>query len=222
MPETYEKTIRLNIVKHPIVSQNIAIIRDKNTNCQDFRTAAKKIADILLYEATKNLPTTTKKIQTPLETTEELVIDENYEIIISPILRAGLILEETALNMLPMAKVFHIGMYRNEETLNPVWYYNKLPKTLPNPQKSYVYLLDPMLATGGSLLDTIKLYADKNVPLNQIKVICLMASPDGVNRLQSHYPDTEIITATLDREINKKGYILPGLGDAGDRIFNTL
>ena len=221
MQKTSETTKNINIVNHPVISQNIAILRDMNSNCQNFRNAANKITQILMYEATKNLPTTQKEIQTPLETIKSTVISDNIDIIVSPILRAGLIFEEATLDLLPMAKVFHIGMYRNEETLQPVWYYNKLPQTIKNPNNKYVFITDPMLATGGSLLDSIKLFADKNIPQTQIKVVCIISAPEGINRIHAHYPDVEITTAAVDRTLNEKGYILPGLGDAGDRIFGT-
>ena len=217
-----EKINNLKIVSHPVIGENLAILRDKNSDSKDFRTAANKIAQILFYEATKTLPTVEKTIETPLEKTKQTVIDNTAEIIVAPILRAGLAFEDCAAELLPMAKICHIGMYRNEETLKPVWYYNKLPQKLKNPQKTFVFITDPMLATGGSLLDTIKLFADKNIPQNQIKAVCLIGAPEGVNKVHAHFPDVEITLGALDRTLNDKGYILPGLGDAGDRLFNTL
>ena len=217
-----EKTKNLNIINHPIILQNLAILRAKETNCNNFRIAAEKITQLLMYEAVKTLPLSNKIISTPFEDMETKIISPNLDIIVSPILRAGLIFEKAALDLFPMAKVFHIGMYRNEKTLNPVWYYNKLPNKLQNPENIFVYITDPMLATGGSLLEAIKLYADKNIPQNQIKVVCILATPEGVSKVLTHYPNVEITIAALDRTLNNKGYILPGLGDAGDRIFNTL
>ena len=121
-----------------------------------------------------------------------------------------------------MAKVFHVGMYRDEKTLQPVWYYNKLPEQLSNTENTYVYITDPMLATGGSLANAISLFVQKNIPQSHIKAVSLISAPEGINKIHSHFPDVEIITAALDRALNERGYILPGLGDAGDRIFNTL
>ncbi|MCR4881375.1 MAG: uracil phosphoribosyltransferase [bacterium] len=216
------KIKNLNIIKHPVIGENLAILRDKNQSFQYFRLAAKKITQILMYEASKNLPTMEKEVQTPLETTVTNVISDGIEIIVSPILRAGLVFEETVLELMPMAKIFHIGMYRNEETLKPVWYYNKLPEKLNCPEKTFVYITDPMLATGGSLYDAINLFIQKNVPPSQIKAVCIISAPEGIEHIHSQFSDVEIISAALDRSLNEKGYILPGLGDAGDRIFNTL
>ena len=222
MHGTQEKINNLKIVNHPVIGENLAILRNKNSDGERFRAAANRIAQILFYEAAKGLPVIEKTIETPLETMKQTVIDNTAEIIVSPILRAGLAFEKCALELLPVAKVCHIGMYRNEETLKPVWYYNKLPKNFKNPQKTFVFITDPMLATGGSLLDAIKLFADRNIPQKNIKAVCLIGAPEGVNKVHSHYPDVEITLAALDRTLNEKGYILPGLGDAGDRLFNTL
>ena len=112
-------------------------------------------------------------------------------------------------------------MYRDEKTLKPVWYYNKVPMEAPNPEKFYIYLTDPMLATGNTLIEAIKLYADKGIPIDNIKIICIIAAPEGIENIQKHYPDIEITTAAVDDHLNEKGYIVPGMGDAGDRIFNT-
>ena len=212
----------LNVISHPLIGTNLEILRNKNSDSAIFRNAVERITRILFYEATKNLPTIEKEVVTPLEITKENVISDGINIVISPILRAGLVFVRTALDMLPSAKVFHIGMYRNEETLEPVWYYNKLPKSIENPEKTYVYITDPMLATGGSLLVSIKNFTDKKIPQKNIKVVCIISAPEGVKKVHSHFPEVEIFTAALDRALNEKGYILPGLGDAGDRIFNTL
>ena len=152
---------------------------------------------------------------------ENPVVLLNINLIISPILRAGLIFTDEAIDILPQACIRHIGMYRDEKTLKPVWYYNKVPMEAPNPEKFYIYITDPMLATGNSLIEAIKLYADKGIPIKNIKVICIIAAPEGIENIQKHYPDIEIITAAVDERLNDKGYIVPGMGDAGDRIFNT-
>ena len=132
-----------------------------------------------------------------------------------------MIFTDEAIDILPQACIRHIGMYRDEKTLKPVWYYNKVPMDAPNPEKFYIYITDPMLATGNSLIEAIKLYADKGIPIDNIKVICIIAAPQGIENIQKHYPDIEIITAAVDDRLNEKGYIVPGMGDAGDRIFNT-
>ena len=175
---------------------------------------------LLAYEATRDLPTYEMEIETPIgKTTGKFISDQKVGII--PILRAGLGMVDGFLSVLPTARVGHIGMYRDEKTLKPVWYYNKVPMEAPNPEKFYIYITDPMLATGNSLIEAIKLYADKGIPIKNIKVICIIAAPEGIENIQKHYPDIEIITAAVDERLNDKGYIVPGMGDAGDRIFNT-
>lgn len=223
---TNSKQINLNFDKirtitHPIILQNLCKLRDKNTDCQGVRIATRKITRILLYEATKNLPLVEQELSTPLETYKAQTINPDINIIISPILRAGLIFTDEAIDILPQACIRHIGMYRDEKTLKPIWYYNKVPMEAVNPEKFYIYITDPMLATGNSLIEAIKLYADKGIPQNQIKVVSIIAAPEGISNIQKHFPDVEIITAALDRTLTEKGYILPGMGDAGDRIFNT-
>ncbi|MBO6181224.1 uracil phosphoribosyltransferase [bacterium] len=213
---------KVRIINNPVVSLNLCTMRDKNTDAQGMRIAARKITRCLLYEAAKNLPLVDTEITTPLATFTTKTIDNDIEIIISPILRAGLIFTDEAIDILPQATIRHLGMYRDEKTLKPVWYYNKVPMEAPNPDKFYVYITDPMLATGNSLLGAIELYANKGIPIDHIKCICIIAAPVGIENIQSHYPDIEIITAAVDDHLNEKGYIVPGMGDAGDRIFNTL
>ena len=167
------------------------------------------------------VPLVEKEIETPIKTTTFKTIKEDINIIISPILRAGLIFTDEAIDILPQACIRHIGMYRDEKTLKPVWYYNKVPMEAPNPENFYIYITDPMLATGNSLLEAIRLYADKKIPMSNIKCICIMAAPEGIENIQREFPEVEIITAAVDEGINEKGYIVPGMGDAGDRIFNT-
>lgn len=213
---------KLNIVQNPVILTNLYIMRDKDTKSSEVRYAARKITSCLLYEASKTLPLVDKEVTTPLTTFTTKVVDENVEIIISPILRAGLIFTDEAVDILPQAVIRHIGMYRDEETLKPVWYYNKLPKSLKDSQKTYVFITDPMLATGNSLLESVRLYVEKGVPIENIKAISIISAPEGVENLQKHFPELEIITATLDERLNEKGYIIPGMGDAGDRMFNTI
>ncbi|RAI13251.1 MAG: uracil phosphoribosyltransferase [Candidatus Melainabacteria bacterium] len=211
----------VRIIENPVIFQNLCKMRDKNTDSQGVRLATRKITRVLLYEAAKNLPLVDKKIETPIKTTTFKTIKEDINIIISPILRAGLIFTDEAIDILPQACIRHIGMYRDEKTLKPVWYYNKVPMEAPNPENFYIYITDPMLATGNSLIEAIRLYADKKIPMENIKCICIMAAPEGIENIQREFPEVEIITAAVDEGINEKGYIVPGMGDAGDRIFNT-
>ncbi len=211
----------VRIIENPVIFQNLCTMRDKCTDSQGVRLATRKITRVLLYEAAKNLPLVEKEIETPIKTTTFKTIKEDINIIISPILRAGLIFTDEAIDILPQACIRHIGMYRDEKTLKPVWYYNKVPMEAPNPENFYIYITDPMLATGNSLLEAIRLYADKKIPMSNIKCICIMAAPEGIENIQREFPEVEIITAAVDEGINEKGYIVPGMGDAGDRIFNT-
>lgn len=211
----------VRVLENPVVLLNLCTMRDKNTSSQGVRIATRKITRSLLYEAAKNLPLVDVEVETPLTKFTTKTIDPDINLIISPILRAGLIFTDEAIDILPQACIRHIGMYRDEKTLKPVWYYNKVPMEAPNPEKFYIYITDPMLATGNSLIEAIKLYADKGIPIKNIKVICIIAAPEGIENIQKHYPDIEIITAAVDERLNDKGYIVPGMGDAGDRIFNT-
>jgi uracil phosphoribosyltransferase len=168
----------------------------------------------MAYEVTKDLPAKSFTLFTPLEKTRGIRLSEN--IVLVPVLRAGLGMVEGFMNFLPEAKVGHIGMYRDEETLKPVDYYSKFPRTL---KRSLVFLIDPMLATGGSASAAITFMKEKKA--KQIRLVCLVAAPEGVRRVSHDHPDVEIFTAAVDRQLNRRGYILPGLGDAGDRIFGT-
>ena len=212
---------KVRIISNPVVLLNLSTMRDKKTDSQGVRIATRKITRCLLYEASKNLPLVEKEITTPVATFKAKTIDPDINLIISPILRAGLIFTDEAIDILPQACIRHIGMYRDEKTLKPIWYYNKVPMEAKNPEQFYIYITDPMLATGNSLLEAIRLYADKGIPISNIKCICIIAAPEGIRNIQKHFPDVEIITAAVDEKLNEKGYIVPGLGDAGDRIFNT-
>lgn len=211
----------VRIIHNPIVLQNLCTMRDKNTDSQGVRIATRKITRVLLYEAAKSLPLVKTTVETPLTSFETQTVDPDIDIIISPILRAGLIFTDEAIDILPQACIRHIGMYRDEKTLTPVWYYNKVPMKVQDPHKFHIFITDPMLATGNSLIEAIKLYAEKQIPLSNIKVICLIAAPEGIVNIQNHFPEIEIITAAVDSHLNEQGYIIPGMGDAGDRIFNT-
>lgn len=212
---------RIRIIKNPVILQNLCTMRDKNTNSQGVRIATRKVTRVLLYEASKGLPLVEKTITTPLTSFKAQTIDHDIDIIISPILRAGLIFTDEAIDILPQACIRHIGMYRDEKTLKPVWYYNRVPMDIKKPKKTYVYITDPMLATGNSLIEAIKLYVDKKIPLENIKVISIISAPEGISNIQVKFPEVEIITAAIDSHLNEHGYIIPGMGDAGDRIFNT-
>lgn len=210
------------VVKHPLCCHNLSIIRDKSTNAEVFRNAIRRITYLLFYKATEDLELENIKVETPLEVCESKILKKDKEVIIAPILRAGLIFSDIANDIMPFATVRHIGMYRDEETLTPVWYYNKIPVEFDNPENKIILILDPMLATGNSAIDAIKLFANKKVPQKNIRFISLISAPEGLEKVQSLYPDVKIITASIDNCLNNSGYIRPGLGDAGDRIFNTV
>ena len=196
-------------------------MRDEDTDTQGVRLAARKLTRILLYEATKNLPQKDVEIETPLTKFVTKTINPDITIIISPILRAGLIFTDEAVDILPQATIRHIGMYRDEKTLKPVWYYNKVPMPVDNPDNYYVYITDPMLATGNSLIEAIRLYVDKGIPQSNICCVCMISSPVGIEAVFNNFPDITLIVAAVDDHLNERGYIVPGMGDAGDRIFNT-
>ena len=217
-----EVLAKVKVLNHPTVKHNLAIIRDKNTDCERFKNALKRITYSLIYEATRNLPTVEKVVETPLMKTTCEVFDENAQLIIAPILRAGMIFCEVAQDLLPFANVHHIGMYRDEETLEPVWYYDKRKEIKEDKDKVFVIILDPMLATGNSAVDAVKNFISKGVREENIVFVNLISSPEGIKKLSGSHPKVQIISATLDEKLNSKGYILPGLGDAGDRIYNTL
>lgn len=205
----------LHIVDHPLVQHKLSVMRDKNTSVKDFRTLVGEIAMLLTYEATRNLPMTTRTIETPLCTYEAPVL-AGKKMAIVPILRAGLGFEDGILALIPSARVAHIGMYRDEETLEPHFYFLKYPKDIADRE---VLIVDPMLATGGSAnagIDVVKRAGGKNV-----KLVNLIAAPEGIEAVQKAHPDVDIFVAHVDDHLNDHGYIVPGLGDAGDRLFGT-
>ena len=208
------------IPSHPLLAHNLAILRDKTSTRDAFLNAFQKTASLLIQEGYKFLPTKEQEIETPLTKTTVQKIDEEYTYIIAPILRAGLAFTETAVSFLPHAHVLHIGMYRDEKTKEPVWYYDKTPNQFP--QKTKVFILDPMLATGGSALGTINLFINKKIKEEDIVFISLLSAPEGIKNVQEKFPNIKIITANVDKCLNDKAYIVPGLGDAGDRFFNSL
>jgi len=205
----------LHIVDHPLIRHKLGILRKENTGTSEFRMVSKEIARLLTYEATKTLPTEKKTVQGWAGQVEVDHISGKM-ITIVPILRAGLGLMEGVLDMIPGAKISVVGLYRNEETLEPVEYYVKLARRI---EQRLAIILDPMLATGGSMVATIDLL--KRGGCAHICALTLVAAPEGVSKVEEQHPDVEIFTAALDSHLNENGYIIPGLGDAGDRIFGT-
>jgi uracil phosphoribosyltransferase len=204
----------LTVVSHPVLDDRVAELRDETTSFGDFRRALGEASAILAIEATRGLPTVERTVRTPLEDAPARRLEA--EIILVPVLRAGLAMVEGFLRLLPDARVGHLGMQRDEATLEPSGYFERLPPTVG---EGLVFLLDPMLATGGSAvaaLDRLKANGAKSLAL-----ICLVAAPEGVEAVREQHPDVPIWTAALDRQLDENGYIRPGLGDAGDRVFGT-
>jgi uracil phosphoribosyltransferase len=205
----------LTVVNHPLIQHKLTIMRDKNTPSNQFRQLLREISHLLAYEVTRDLPMTTKTIETPMTTIDAPKLDGKKLALVS-ILRAGNGLLDGMLDLIPSARVGFVGLYRDEETLKPVKYYFKVPSEI---DKRLVIAVDPMLATGNSsaaAIDMLKESGAKNIVF-----LCLLAAPEGVARMKEAHPDVPIITASLDEKLNESGYIVPGLGDAGDRIFGT-
>ena len=203
------------VLKHPLITHKLSILRDKNTGTKKFRELVGEIAILLCYEALKDAKLENTVIETPLEKYKTKCLNEdNYAFV--PILRAGMSMVDGIIKVIPNAKIGHIGLYRNEDTLEPVEYYYKMPENI---NKREVLVLDPMLATGGSAIATIDRLKKDGV--KKIKFLCVISSPIGIKKLQEAHPDVKIYTASVDRELNDVGYILPGLGDAGDRVYGT-
>ncbi|MEG1535978.1 MAG: uracil phosphoribosyltransferase [Clostridia bacterium] len=210
-----EKFKNVMIFDHPLIKHKIAILRDKKTGMKEFRELVEEITALMAYEALKDLPSKVIEVETPLEVCEQTIIQEK-SISIVPILRAGLGMVNGIHQLLPTAKVGHIGMYRDEKTMLPQVYYCKLPENIEHMK---VFLLDPMLATGGSASAAIQYL--KNNGVKDITLMSIIAAPVGVEKIATDHPDAHIYISTLDRELNDDCYILPGLGDAGDRLFGT-
>ena len=210
-----EEYKNVHILSHPLIRHKLAIIRNKETDTKTFREVICELATLMAYESFKDFPTQEIEVETPLEKVKQTVVKEN-SIAIVPILRAGLGMVEGILSLFPAAKVGHIGLYRDEETLEPKEYYCKLPQGIEN---KVVMVVDPMLATGGSAVDAIKMLKKRGC--KRIKLMSIIAAPQGVQKVAEAHPDVEVFISTLDRTLNEHGYILPGLGDAGDRIFGT-
>ncbi|MEG2770300.1 MAG: uracil phosphoribosyltransferase [Oscillospiraceae bacterium] len=206
---------KVMIVEHPLLQHKISLLRDKNTGTKEFKELVGEIASLLCYEATRDLPTKEVDIETPIAVAKTRILS-GRKMALVPILRAGLGMVDGMLALVPAAKVGHIGLYRDEKTLEPVEYYCKLPEDI---SERNVFVLDPMLATGGSAIDAISMIKKRGA--KNIKFLGLIAAPEGLEKLKNAHPDVDIYIAQLDQKLNENGYIVPGLGDAGDRIFGT-
>ena len=205
-----------HLIEHPLIAHKLTIMRDKNTSTKAFKELLDEISMLMGYEITRNLPTENVEIETPICKSVQKKIS-GKKLAVVPILRAGLGMVDGLLRLVPVAKVGHIGLYRDPETHEPVEYYCKMPSDL---DKRTVIIVDPMLATGGSAADAITMVKKRGA--THIMLMCLVAAPEGVKRVQDTHPDVDIYSAALDERLNEHAYIIPGLGDAGDRIFGTL
>ncbi|MRG54403.1 uracil phosphoribosyltransferase [Phyllobacterium sp. YR620] len=205
----------VTLVSHPLVQHKLTIMRDKDTSTAGFRRLLKEISLLLCYEVTRDLQLTTIKIQTPLAEMDAPVI-EGKKLVFASILRAGNGLLEGMLDLVPAARVAHIGLYRDHETLQPVEYYFKAPEDIVN---RLIIVVDPMLATANSAIAAIQKLKDRGA--SNIRFLCLLAAPEGIERFTTAHPDVQVFTAAIDDHLNEKGYIVPGLGDAGDRMYGT-
>ena len=205
----------VHVLNHPLIQHKLSILRDENTGVKDFREVVSEIATLMCYEATRDLPLEEVEIKTPITTAKFKTI-AGKKLAIVPVLRAGLGMVDGILTLIPSAKVGHIGLYRDPDTLEPVEYYCKMPNDIAERE---VIILDPMLATGGSASAAIQFI--KNYEVKNIKLMNIIAAPEGIQRVHHDHPDVDIYCAALDEKLNDHGYIVPGLGDAGDRIFGT-
>ena len=206
---------KVHILDHPLLQHKLSILRDENTGVKDFREVVSEIATLMCYEATRDLPLEEVEIKTPITTAKFKTI-AGKKLAMVPVLRAGLGMVDGILTLIPSAKVGHIGLYRDPDTLEPVEYYCKMPNDIAERE---VIILDPMLATGGSASAAIQFI--KNYEVKNIKLMNIIAAPEGIQRVHHDHPDVDIYCAALDEKLNDHGYIVPGLGDAGDRIFGT-
>jgi len=206
----------LHVLDHPLLQHKLSVIRDKNTSVKEFREIVSEIANLMSYEATRDLPTEVVEVETPIAVAKVRRL-AGKKMAVVPILRAGLGMVEGIVQLIPSVKVGHIGLYRDPETLEPVTYYIKLPKDI---NEREVLIVDPMLATGGSAASAIH-YLKDEYGCTSIKLMCIIAAPEGVERVRREHPDVDIYVAAVDEKLNENKYIVPGLGDAGDRIFGT-
>jgi len=205
----------VTVIDHPLVQHKLTIMRDKETSTASFRRLLREISTLLCYEVTRNLDLTTKRIETPLVAMDSPVL-EGKKLVFASILRAGNGLLEGMLDLVPAARVAHVGVYRDHETLMPVEYYFKAPEDLAS---RLVIVVDPMLATGNSAIAAMQRLKERGA--KNIRFLCLLAAPEGIERFRAAHPDIPIYTASIDSHLNEKGYIVPGLGDAGDRMYGT-
>lgn len=204
----------LNVVRHPLIQNKLTYLRDKNTENQDFRLILEELTTLMVYEITRNYPLEETEVETPLEKTTSETLATNVALV--PILRAGVGMLEGVLNLIPKARVGHIGLYRDHQTLEPVEYYKKLPQPLSEFQ---IIVVDPMLATGGTAKAGVELVKEEGG--ENVQFLCLVAAPEGVDNFSNKHPNVPIYTAAVDDHLDENGYIHPGLGDAGDRLFGT-
>ena len=215
MTRTPEGFDALTVLDHPLIQHKLSHLRSRSTTKKQFRELVEEIATLMAYEVTRDLPLEDVEVQTPLEKTTTRRI-RGKKLVVVPILRAGLGMVDGIVKLVPGARIGHVGLYRNEETLEPVTYYLKVPKGASN--REFI-VVDPMLATGGSAAAAVRLLKEQGA--RAIRFMCLVAAPEGVHTLSEAHPDVPIFAAALDRQLDEKGYILPGLGDAGDRLFGT-
>ncbi|MDT2815123.1 uracil phosphoribosyltransferase [Vagococcus carniphilus] len=206
---------KFQVIDHPLIQHKLTIIRDKNCGTKVFREVVDEIAMLMAYEVSRDMPLEDVEIETPIGKSIQKTLT-GKKVAIVPILRAGIGMVDGMLELIPAAKVGHVGLYRDEETFEPVEYFVKLPADIAERQ---LFVVDPMLATGGSAIMAIDLLKKRGA--TNIKFVCLVAAPEGIKALQEAHPDIDIITAGLDEKLNEQGYIVPGLGDAGDRLFGT-
>ncbi len=209
---------KFHVMKHPLIEHKLTILRQTTTGTKDFREIVNEIARLLAYEVSRDLPLEDIEIETPIMKTTQKTL-AGKKVVVVPILRAGLGMVDGILDLIPAARVGHVGLYRDEETMQPVEYFVKMPSNL---EDRHMYIVDPMLATGGSAIAAIDSVLERGAKVENIKFICLVAAPEGVKALQEAHPDVEIYTAALDEKLNEDAYIVPGLGDAGDRLYGTL
>ena len=209
---------KFHVMKHPLIEHKLTILRQTTTGTKDFREIVNEIARLLAYEVSRDLPLEEIEIETPIVKTTQKTL-AGKKVVVIPILRAGLGMVDGILDLIPAARVGHVGLYRDEETMQPVEYFVKMPSNLEERQ---LYVVDPMLATGGSAIAAIDSVLERGAKIENIKFICIVAAPEGVKALQEAHPDVEVYTAALDEKLNEQAYIVPGLGDAGDRLYGTL
>ena len=206
---------KVTVIDHPLVQHKLALLRDKDTGTKAFRELVSELAMLMGYEVTRDLPLQEVEVETPItKATFKMLANEKLAVV--PILRAGLGMADGMMNLIPHAKMGHIGLYRNEDTLKPTGYFCKLPQDI---SERDTIIVDPMLATGNSAIEAIRLI--KNAGAKTIRLVCLISAPEGIYAVQKAYPDVDIYVASIDEKLNEVGYIVPGLGDAGDRLFGT-